>query len=76
MDMTPGSLKDKKFTVSFHRPLQAYMKALEKAGFSLTRLEEWTSYKTSEAGPRKDAEDKARKEIPMFMMLELTKSNN
>ena len=70
IDMTPGSLKDKKFTVSFHRPLQVYMKALTKSGFAITRLEEWISHKESEKGPKQRAENKARKEIPMFMCIE------
>jgi ubiquinone/menaquinone biosynthesis C-methylase UbiE len=70
IDMTPGRAQDKKFTVSFHRPLQVYVKALSKAGFSVTRLEEWVSHKESERGPKKHAEDKSRKEIPMFMCIE------
>ena len=70
IDMTPGSTKDKKFTVSFHRPLQVYVKALTKAGFVITKLEEWESHKESEKGPRKRAEDKSRKEIPLFMCIE------
>ncbi len=70
VDMTPGSFKDKKFTVSFHRPLQVYMKALSKSGFAITRLEEWISHKESERGPKKRAEDISRKEIPMFMCIE------
>ena len=57
-------------TISFHRPLQTYFKALHKAGFGVERLEEWISNKKSESGPRKLIEDKARKEIPLFMMLE------
>ena len=75
VDMTQG-IKDphkKKFTLSFHRPLQVYFKAFAKAGFVVVRLEEWVSHKTSDKGPRKDAEDKARKEIPLFMCLELKK---
>lgn len=75
IDMTPGSFKDKKFTVSFHRPLQVYMKALTKSGFVVTRLEEWTSHKESEKGPKQRAENKARKEIPMFMCIEAVKNN-
>lgn len=70
IDMTPGSKTNKKFTVSFHRPMQFYFKFLNKNGFAVSRLEEWTSHKESEKGPRKKAEDKARKEIPMFMMIE------
>jgi ubiquinone/menaquinone biosynthesis C-methylase UbiE len=73
IDMTPGAIKDKKFTVSFHRPLQVYMKALSKYGFAITRLEEWGSHRASQAGPRKEAEDRARKEIPLFLAFEATK---
>ncbi len=72
IDMTPGSVKDKKFTVSFHRPLQVYIKALSKSGLVVARLEEWVSHRESERGPRKSAEDKARKEIPLFMCIEST----
>ncbi|MCF7843841.1 class I SAM-dependent methyltransferase [Candidatus Gracilibacteria bacterium] len=70
IDMTPGSPHDKKFTVSFHRPLQVYVKALAKSGLGITRLEEWVSHRESERGSRKKAEDKARKEIPLFMCIE------
>ena len=71
IDMTPGaSPKDKKVhTVSFHRPLQEYVKALAKAGFSIVSLEEWISHKKSEKGPRAAAEDAARKEFPLFLTL-------
>ena len=72
IDMTPGSITDKKFTVSFHRPLQVYVKALTKSGMAITRLEEWVSHRESERGPRKKAEDKSRKEIPLFMCIEGT----
>lgn len=70
IDMTPGSIENKKFTVSFHRPLQVYIKALVKSGMAVTRLEEWVSHRESERGPKKKAEDKARKEIPLFMCIE------
>lgn len=73
IDMTPGSHEDKKFTVSFHRPLQVYMKTFGKCGFAMTRLEEWESHRASQKGPKKAAEDKARKEIPLFLAMELTK---
>ena len=67
--MRPSDLKSP-VTFSFHRPLQFYFKALGKCGFAVTRLEEWNSTKESGEGPRKAAEDKARKEIPMFLMIE------
>ncbi len=72
IDMTPGEkeVSKKKFTVSFHRPLQQYVKALAKSGFSIRRLEEWISHKKSQDGSRSAEEDRIRKEIPMFMCLE------
>lgn len=72
IDMNPGSGGTVK-TISFHRPLQAYFKSLANAGFAVLRMEEWVSHKQSEKGPRKIAEDKARKEIPLFMCLECIK---
>lgn len=75
IDMTPGEkiTVKKKFTISFHRPLQSYFKALSKSGFAVTRLEEWISHKKSQAGPRAIEEDRMRKEIPMFVCLEARK---
>lgn len=75
IDMTPGEKNPKKKikTVSFHRSLQDYMKLFSKNDFAITRLEEWISHKQSGSGPRQLAEDKARKEIPMFMCIEVKK---
>lgn len=75
IDMHPGERnKDKSsITKSFHRSLQDYMKAFAKEGFAITRLEEWISHKQSERGPRQIPEDVARKEIPMFMAIEIKK---
>lgn len=75
IDMHPGKNlpKNKKYTYSFHRPLQVYFKAFSKAGFLVSRLEEWVSHKESDKGVTKKAEDAARKEFPMFMCLELKK---
>lgn len=64
----PGSAPDV-VTRSFHRPLQAYVKALAKHGFAVVDLEEWTSHKTSVVGPKAKAENAARVEIPMFLAL-------
>jgi ubiquinone/menaquinone biosynthesis C-methylase UbiE len=72
IDMHPGT-PEKDLTYSFHRPLQNYSKMLANAGFAILRIEEWVSHKESEKGPRKLAEDKARREIPMFMCLECLK---
>ena len=78
VDMTPGEKTNanKKFTISFHRPLQSYFKALNKAGLAVTRLEEWISHKKSQSGPRGAEEDRMRKEIPMFLMIENQKVLN
>ena len=62
------------YTLSFHRPLQFYFKALRKAGFFVSRLEEWNSNRKSETGPRSTAENTARKEIPLFLALEAIKA--
>lgn len=67
------SIKNSEKTVSFHRPLQVYSKLLFNNGFTIARMEEWVSKKQSENGPRKIAEDKARKEIPLFMCIEAVK---
>lgn len=69
IDMHPGQ-KDSEKTISYHRSLQEIVKSLAKQGFAITRLEEWISHKESEEGPRKRAEDTARKEFPLFLMLE------
>ncbi|HTM68862.1 MAG TPA: class I SAM-dependent methyltransferase [Candidatus Binatia bacterium] len=70
--MRPGA-DPKAETISFHRPLQFFVKALAKQGFAVTNLEEWTSHKTSDSGPRAKEENRARKEIPMFLYLEAKK---
>lgn len=70
--MHPGE-KGSEATISYHRSLQEFFKALTKAKFSVTRLEEWNSHKKSQSGPRQKAEDTARKEIPLFMMIEARK---
>ena len=62
------------YTLSFHRPLQTYAKALAKAGFLISRMEEWNSHKKSQPGPRAEAENRARKEIPLFLAIEASVS--
>lgn len=68
----PGSAPDV-YTWSFHKPIEGYVKALRNAGLLIDALEEWTSHKTSEPGPRAAAENAARKEIPMFLALRAVK---
>ncbi|MDO8504844.1 MAG: class I SAM-dependent methyltransferase [Candidatus Liptonbacteria bacterium] len=72
IQMHPGDAPEV-HTISFHRPLQYYFKLLGKAGFAVTRLEEWNSNRKSEPGPRAKAEDVARKEIPLFLYIEAIK---
>ncbi|MBI2109235.1 MAG: class I SAM-dependent methyltransferase [Parcubacteria group bacterium] len=72
IDMHPGKTahgKQAPVTYSFHRPLQVYVKALISDGFVVTRLEEWNSHKKSSPGPRAEAENRARKEFPLFLCL-------
>jgi len=72
MEMHPGAAPEIA-TASFHRPLQAYFKALDKAGFSVSRLEEWSSHKMSQPGARAEAENVARHEFPLFMYVRAEK---
>jgi ubiquinone/menaquinone biosynthesis C-methylase UbiE len=76
IDMRPGeSAKGKvsESTISFHRPLQYFIKLMGKAGLAVINMEEWVSAKKSMPGPRAAAEDKARSEFPLFMLLEVKK---
>ena len=60
-------------TISFHRPLQYYVKALGKSGLLVNDMEEWISHKKNEPGPKAEAETRARKEIPLFLFLQAVK---
>ena len=76
IEMHPGAAasgKKTEQTISYHRSLQDFFKALNKARFTVSRFEEWISHKESQDGPRKKAEDRARKEIPLFLMMEAVK---
>jgi ubiquinone/menaquinone biosynthesis C-methylase UbiE len=68
IQMRPGDAPEL-YTLSFHRPLQYYFKLFSKLGFAVERLEEWNSNKKSEPGSRARAEDRARKEIPLFLYM-------
>jgi hypothetical protein len=56
-------------TVTWHRPIQAYVSAFAAAGLLVDALEEWPSHRQSEPGPRAAEEDRARREIPMFLAI-------
>ncbi len=76
IDMNPGESRETKkvYTVSFHRPLQTFIKLLAKHGYMVKRLEEWASHKRVAEGPQRDALNQAKKEIPMFMCIEAIKA--
>lgn len=61
-------------TISFHRPLQYYIKALGKSGLLVNDMEEWISHKKNEPGPRAEALNRSRKEIPLFLFLQAQKA--
>jgi ubiquinone/menaquinone biosynthesis C-methylase UbiE len=73
LEVHPGR-KRSEVTTSYHRSLQDFSKALAKAGFVIARMEEWISHKKSQEGPRQIPEDTARREIPLFLMLEAKKT--
>lgn len=58
---------------TFHRPLQDYVAAMVKHGLLITAVEEWSSHRASQQGPRARAENRARKEIPLFLALRAIK---
>jgi ubiquinone/menaquinone biosynthesis C-methylase UbiE len=64
----PGKNADR-YTWTFHKPIEAYVKGLRNAGLLIDAMEEWPSHKVSTSGPRAHAENTARKEIPMFMAM-------
>jgi Pseudouridylate synthases, 23S RNA-specific len=61
-------------TLTYHRPVQAYIKAVVEAGLLVDALEEWPSMRTSQPGPRAAEENRARREIPMFLALRAIKA--
>lgn len=74
--MNPGAASHGKSavtTVTHHRPIQAYVKALCDAGLKVTGLEEWVSVRQSQPGPRAGEENRTRREIPMFLAIRAEK---
>ena len=67
--LTPPFADSKSFTLTYHRPMQSYVSALVKAGLCVDAMEEWISNKNSLPGKRSKAENRARKEIPLFLAL-------
>ena len=66
--MHPGQA-DSEITTSFHRSLQTLTATGFSAGLRLAGIEEWYSHKESQPGPRAAAENRARKEFPLFLAL-------
>ncbi|MDX2130924.1 MAG: pseudouridine synthase [Planctomycetota bacterium] len=60
-------------TVTYHRPVQSYVRAFADAGLLVESLEEWASLRVSQPGPRAAEENRARREIPMFLALRCVK---
>lgn len=72
--MNPGGRADVT-TVTFHRPLQTYIQAMSRHGLLVERLEEWPSLRASTSGPRAVEENRARREIPLFLGVKAVKAN-
>lgn len=68
----PGK-KGGETTFSFHSPLSTYIELLFEAGLVVVGMEEWTSDKTSTGG-RAKMENRARREIPLFLAITAMKS--
>lgn len=66
--MHPGR-PDSETTTSFHRSLQTLTGTGFGAGLRLAGIEEWYSHKESQPGPRAAAENRSRKEFPLFLAL-------
>lgn len=66
--MHPGKA-DSESTVSFHRSFETLTSSGFKAGLTIGALQEWYSHKESQPGPRARAENRARKEFPLFLAL-------
>ncbi len=73
IQMHPSKREASEKTFSYHRPLSLYITALAKAGFVVDGMEEWVSNKKSTGGQAK-RENRARKEIPLFLTLCARKS--
>jgi len=70
--MNPGAAASGKPAVTtwtYHRPIQAYVKLLAEAGFAVDAMEEWPSLRMSQPGPNAAEENRARREIPMFLAI-------
>jgi 2-polyprenyl-3-methyl-5-hydroxy-6-metoxy-1,4-benzoquinol methylase len=65
----PGRPQDSASTSTFHRPLSAYLNAFGRHGLGAVGAEELCSHRRGTKGPRYQAEDRAAREIPQFLVL-------
>jgi SAM-dependent methyltransferase len=56
-------------TRSYHRPLAAYVNGLAACGVPVEQLREITTHREASAGPQARAENRANREIPLFLGL-------
>ncbi len=56
-------------TMTYHRPIQSYVRAFADAGLLVQAIEEWPSLRVSGPGPRAAEENRARREIPLFLAI-------
>lgn len=70
----PSQGKASPLTYSYHHSLTDYSQWLKRQQFSILSIEEWISDKKSE-GSKAKMEDRARKEIPLFMAILATKES-
>ncbi|MFG0305392.1 MAG: methyltransferase domain-containing protein [Phycisphaerales bacterium JB040] len=76
--MNPGGVSDGArpvVTRTHHRPIGRYVRSCAQAGLLVDSVEEWISTRTSQPGPRAEAENTARREIPLFLAFRAVKAN-
>jgi ubiquinone/menaquinone biosynthesis C-methylase UbiE len=69
IQMQPGD-NPSNTTPSFHRPISHYVNTASKVGFSLVHMDELISHVVQDQGPKTEALEMARKEFPLFLLLE------
>lgn len=65
----PGTAEAEQATLSTHRPLSAYLDACGQAGLGVVGCDELCNPRRGTRGQRFAAEDRAAKEIPLFLVL-------
>ncbi len=71
IQMHPSQKEKSEKTFSYHHPISTYVQWMVKEGFSVTKLEEWRSHKSSN-GKQAKMENRAREEFPLFLAIEGT----